>query len=112
MNRFVIVNELPYLYAHGKTYSVRWDEAGFTVGTEVELASVPDRTYSELSIKAKCANHLDSITATKQTDPELEKLTLEKLKEYADANGFDIGGAKTKAAIIEAINAAKEQAVS
>jgi len=55
MNRFVIVNELPYLFANGKTYAVRWDEEGFTVGAEVKLASVPGVTFSELSIKAKCA---------------------------------------------------------
>lgn len=60
MNRFVIVNELPYLLAHGKTYAVRWDDQGFTVGAEVKLASVPGVTYSELSIKAKCSN-LNSI---------------------------------------------------
>ena len=64
MNRFVIVDGLPYLFADGKTHAVRWDDAGFTVGTEVKLASVPNRTYSELSIKAKCANNLDSIGAT------------------------------------------------
>lgn len=60
MNRFVIVNELPYLFANGKTYAVRWDDNGFTVGAEVKLASVPGVTFSELSIKAKCSC-LDSI---------------------------------------------------
>lgn len=68
MNRFVIVDGLPYLSADGKTYAVRWDKNGFTVGTEVELTSVPAVTYSELSIKAKCARHLDSIGAEKSTD--------------------------------------------
>lgn len=61
MNKFIIVDGLPYLYANGKTYSVRWDEKGFTVGAEVELASVPSETFSELSILAKCAGNLDSI---------------------------------------------------
>lgn len=60
MNRFVIVNDLPYLLAAGKTYAVRWDENGFTVGAEVKLASVPAVTHSELAVLAKCANH-DSI---------------------------------------------------
>lgn len=63
MNRFVIVNGLPYLYADGRTYAVRWDESGFTVGEEVKLKSVPAVTHSELSIKAKCAGNLDSIAA-------------------------------------------------
>ena len=74
MNRFIIVNGLPYLYADGKAYAVRWDSAGFTVGAEVKLKSTPAVTYSELSIKAQCANKLDSIgaepkaaTATKKT---------------------------------------------
>lgn len=60
MNRFIIVDGLPYLYADGKAYAVRWDEKGFTVGAEVK-ASAPDVTYSELSIMAKCAGKLDSI---------------------------------------------------
>lgn len=60
MNRFIIVDGLPYLYANGKAYAVRWDEKGFTVGAEVKV-SVPTVTYSETSIKAKCAGCLDSI---------------------------------------------------
>lgn len=61
MNRFVIVDGLPYLADRGKAFAVRWDDKGFTVGAEVKLASVPDITYSELSIFAQCAGHLDSI---------------------------------------------------
>lgn len=66
MNRFVIVDGMPFLYACGKTFAVRWDEKGFTVGQEVELASVPSVTFPELSIKAKCRN-LDSIGHTQET---------------------------------------------
>lgn len=61
MNRFVIVDGLPYLLANGKTYAVRWDASGFTVGTEVKLASVPEWDYSEPSIMAMCQGRLDSI---------------------------------------------------
>lgn len=62
MNRFVIVDGLPFLLAaSGKTYAVRWDAKGFTVGAEVSLASVPTVTFSEISILAKCAGRLDSI---------------------------------------------------
>ncbi len=64
MNRFIIVDGLPYLYAGNKAYAVRWDDEGFTVGAEVKMASVPDVTYSELSILAKCQGRLDSIKAT------------------------------------------------
>lgn len=60
MNRFVIVDGLPYLYADGHTYTVRWDEKGFTVGAEVKLSSVPTETFCELSVRAKC-QLLDSI---------------------------------------------------
>lgn len=66
MNRFVIVDGLPYLLVGGKTYAVRWDENGFTVGAEVKCASVPDITFSEVSILAKCTA-LDSIGAVKAT---------------------------------------------
>lgn len=61
MNRFVIVDGLPYLFSNGKTYAVRWDDKGFTVGAEVKTASVPSVTYSELSILAKCRGNLNSI---------------------------------------------------
>lgn len=61
MNRFVIADGLPYLLANGKTYAVRWDEKGFTVGAEVKLPSAPAYTWSETSVKAKCRNNLDSI---------------------------------------------------
>lgn len=63
MNRFVIVDGLPYLYAKGSTFAVRWDDNGFTVGDEVKKASSPYPVYSENEIKAKCAI-LDSIGAT------------------------------------------------
>lgn len=75
MNRFIIVDGLPYLYADNKTYAVRWDDKGFTVGAEVKLTSVPDVTYSELSILAKCQGRLDSIKAEvpKTTTPRRKK---------------------------------------
>ncbi|MGN1368437.1 MAG: hypothetical protein ACI4WX_06190 [Aristaeellaceae bacterium] len=65
MNRFVIVDGLPYLLSHGKTYAVRWDADGFTVGAEIKMASVPDVTHAEDAILAKCTGHLDSIGAKK-----------------------------------------------
>lgn len=65
MNRFVIVDDLPYLFANGKTFAVRWDAEGFTVGAEVELASVPTFTHGENAVKAKCAV-LDSIGEKKK----------------------------------------------
>ena len=133
MNRFVIVDGLPYLLANGKTYSVRWDENGFTVGAEVELTSVPTRTYSQLSVLAKCAGHLDSISApeatqeqadqvnqqetTEDTEPvqdeqpgepsALDKMSVKELRVYADTFGIDIDGLTKKADILKAIKAVK-----
>lgn len=122
MNRFVIVDGLPYLLDNGKTYAVRWDENGFTVGAEVKLASVPSITHFELAIKAKCAGCLDSIAKhTEPEQPEQQKgqtedepeqpeqpdfdgMTISELKEYAAEKGIDLGTAKKKAEIIEAIN--------
>lgn len=129
MNRFVIVDGLPYLLAGGKTYAVRWDEKGFTVGTEVELASVPEWTYNELSIKAKCAGNLDSITpatadeadesqadepqedAADEAEAEEEQeaaegfnaMTVSELKAYAAEHDIALGSARTKAEIINRI---------
>lgn len=112
MNRFVIVHGLPYLLAHGKTYSVRMGEIGFTVGAEVKLASVPARTFSELSVRAKCAGHLDSISAPGATqeqadelvhEPELEDMTVAEIKAFAEQHGIDLGSAKKKADILKVI---------
>lgn len=116
MNRFVIVDGLPYLLAHGKTYSVRWDEKGFTVWAEVKLASVPARTFSDLSVHAKCAGHLDSILAPGATqdkaeteepeqEKELDEMSVAELKAIATQRGIDLGNAKKKADILKAIKA-------
>lgn len=113
MNRFIIVDGLPFLYAQGKAYKVRWDDKGFTVGAEVELASVPTMTYPELSIKAKC-RVLDSIAEEVPTDDlvedlaqenivDLNNMTLNELKDYAKANDIKLNGARTKEAILQAI---------
>lgn len=85
MNRFVIVNHLPYLLAAGKTYAVRWNEEGFTVGTEVKLASVPSVNYSELSIKAKC-ECLDSIGVQQPKKTSGRKKTAKAVNEN-DSDG-------------------------
>ena len=66
MNRFLIIDGLPYLYADNKAYAVRWNEEGFTVGNEVKLTVIPYPVYSEIEIKAKC-NVLDSIGAEPET---------------------------------------------
>lgn len=112
MNRFVIVDGLPFLLANGKTFAVRWDENGFTVGAEVKLASVPEVTFSELSILAKCDGHLDSIGQEQEEDQQheddLSEMTLAELKEYAKAHGVVLGDARKKADIIEAINNAQD----
>lgn len=124
MNRFVIVDGLPYLLAHGKTYAVRWDDKGFTVGMEVKLASIPSVTHGELGILAKCAGRLNSIDAAepekqeqedqepetqdneaqeKKEEIDLDSMTVEKLKEYATEHGIDLGNATKKADILAAI---------
>ena len=110
MNKFIIVDGLPYLIDKGKVFAVRWDESGFTVGAEVEMASVPDRTFSELSIKAKCAENLNSIDAPEpeqEDETVLDDMSLAELKEYAEAHGIKLGSARTKAAIVEAIKASE-----
>lgn len=103
MNKFIIVDGLPFLYANGKAYAVRWDEEGFTVGAEVELTEAPVRTYSELSIKAKCAV-LDSIGAAVE-EVALEEMKLDELKQLAEEKGIKLGTARTKAEIIVKIKA-------
>lgn len=121
MNRFIIVDERPYLSANGKAYKVRWDETGFTVGAEAEMASVPNGIYTEREIKAKCAV-LDSIgevaAEDAQTEPDTDKdaqtepessfakMTVPELKAWAEENSIDLGDAKKKADIIAVLEAA------
>ena len=82
MNRFIIMGGLPYLYADGKAYAVRWDDKGFTVGAEVEITSAPDTVYHEISILAQCVGKLDSIGADK-TATEPKKTTTTRKKQAA-----------------------------
>lgn len=58
---FIIIDGLPYLYAEGKAFKCRFDEAGFTPSQEeVEITDEPVEVFSELEIKAQC-KCLDSI---------------------------------------------------
>lgn len=123
MLRFIIMGGLPYLYADGKAYKCRFDDAGFTpTSDEMEIAEEPVSVYREIEIKARCAC-LDSIggaadeqgeeeTADEQVkdntpDDEaakpLSEMTLEELKKYAKAHDIKLGNARTKDAIIKTI---------
>ena len=72
MNRFIIVDGLPYLFSNNRAFAVRWDDEGFTVGNEVKLTVIPYPLYSELEIKAKCAV-LDSIGNVDHQEEEQPK---------------------------------------
>lgn len=69
MLHFIIMDGLPYSYDvnTGKAYKCRFDNDGFTAGEEVEVSAPPAVIFSELSIKAQCANDLDSIKQAKTT---------------------------------------------
>lgn len=124
MNRFIIVADLPYLYDRGKMFAVKWDENGFTVGTEVDSPTdVPAERLSETEIKAKCAGRLNSIDAAAcisvdepadeadedaaTVEPDFEEMTVAELKAYTKEQGIELGKARTKADIIAAIKAAE-----
>lgn len=115
--RYVFADGLPYLLHNGKTYAIRFEPIGYTVGAEVKLASVPSVTYSELSMRAKFPHALDSIGKQEQpveTEQEeepsqeqpvdkLEEMTLNQLKAFAEDTGIKLGNARKKADIIKAI---------
>ena len=113
MNRFVIVDGLPYLYANNSAFAVRLDEAGFTVGDAADVPVIPYPVYSEREVKAKCAV-LDSIGADHEDQEDqgstectaFDEMTLAELKDYAEEKGIKLNGARTKAAIIEIIRQA------
>lgn len=117
MNRFILVDGLPYLYANNSAFAVRWDEAGVTVGDATDVPIIPYPVYSEREVKAKCAV-LDSIGAIHENQENQEstegtafdEMTLADLNAYAKEHNINLNGARTKATIIEAIHAG--QAVS
>lgn len=63
MQEFIIIDGLPYLLFGDKAYTVRWDNSGFTVGGVFRegIPSTEVARLSELSVKAKCGERLDSI---------------------------------------------------
>lgn len=75
MNRYVIVDGFPYLFKDGKTYAVKWDDNGYTVGAAIKLPDVPNVLHTERAILAKCANHLNSID---KGEPKAAKATTTK----------------------------------
>ena len=125
---FIIIDGLPYLYAEGKAFKCRFDEAGFTPSQEeVEITDEPVEVFSELEIKAQC-QCLDSIGGAAEEQAEepeeisedaaeeqaeepeeaadpLAEMTLNELKEYAKQHDIELGSARNKADIIAKITA-------
>lgn len=103
MQEFIIIDGLPYLYADGKAYAVRWDDEGFTLG-EIFRDDISPSDFiilSELSVKAKC-ERLDSIgtvevpieetaevedTVEPDTEPETAEVEAPKPKRGRKAKG-------------------------
>lgn len=114
MTRFIIHEGLPYSYVDGKTYSVRWDEKGFTVGAEVDLTSAPPETFEmdwpEISILAKCRN-LDSIGI--DGEAETEEITEILDSDNIDADDIvDTDEAESKKGEVEAIQELEKMTVA
>lgn len=81
MNRFVIIDGLPYLLSHGSIFTVCLNKIGFTVGEKVKTPKIPTVTYSELSVRAKCVV-LSSILAEVEPDEqEIEQAESEEVEE-------------------------------
>lgn len=75
MQEFIIIDGLPYLYADGKAYAVRWDDEGFTLGGifKEDISPTDFVMLSELSVMAKCHGRLDSIDKPKAEPTEAPK---------------------------------------
>lgn len=85
MQNFIIIDGLPYLYADGKAYAVRWDDEGFTLGEVFREDISPDDfiMLSELSVKAQC-QELDSIG--KEPEPDSNADSNAEADVNADSN--------------------------
>ena len=91
MQEFIIIDGLPYLYADGKAYAVRWDDEGFTLG-EIFRSDISPSDFimlSELSVKAKCQGRLDSI-GKPEPEPEPEPVEAPKPKRGRKAKGESV----------------------
>lgn len=82
MQEFIIIDGLPYLYADGKAYAVRWDDEGFTLGEIFKEDIFPSDfiMLSELSVKAKCQGRLDSIGIPTEPEAPAEPEAVEQPK--------------------------------
>lgn len=74
MNRFIIIDALPYFVAKGNAFAVKLNDDGFEIGERVEFPNMPSCTYSELEVKAKCGL-ASSIRHVTGTTPESKKTT-------------------------------------
>ena len=84
MNRFVIIDGLPYLFSHGSIFTVCLNKVGFTVGKKVKMPEIPTVTYSELSVRAKCTVHSSIPAEVEQSEqPETEQAAGEQPKPKA-----------------------------
>lgn len=69
-----------------------------------EVIEVTDARFKEISAAGK---YLKVLADDAPGEKPLDKMKVDELKEYATAQGIDLGDAKTKAEIIEAIKAAE-----
>lgn len=91
MNKYVLVDGKPYLWADGRAYAVRRNKDGFKVGNAVELPEIPTRTYSEMSINAKFTDGFDSIGEDAVVTPD-EADTFNAVPENVVSGTGDVGG--------------------
>lgn len=68
-----------------------------------EVIEVTEARFKEISAAGK---YVEAI-ADEPTEKPLDKMTVAELKEYAKANEIDLGEAKTKAEILDAIKNAE-----
>ena len=69
-----------------------------------EVIEVTEERFAEISA---AGNYVKALADDTQGEEPLDKMTVAELKEYAKANEIDLGGAKTKAEILEAIKTAE-----
>lgn len=69
-----------------------------------EVVEVTEARFKEISAAGK---YVEVIADDAPGEKPLDKMKVDELKEYASAHGIDLGDAKTKAEILEAIKAAE-----
>lgn len=91
-----------------KKFKLRYGGVTYGAGTVLDLPEADARAL--VAQQPECFEFTPDVVAEVEKDVNIDTMTVAQLKEFAEENGIDIGGATKKQDIIDAIVAAGEPA--